>query len=167
MSQWSVGTCPRLQQQGTRQLTGIKEVCWAKKFYFLKKMGRSGDRKQEFFFGVALIEDFLFMLSALVFSKMRFPTILKSATDPSNNSLWRRCNTPKRWRLFLSSFSSPVRVSNKNISWTILIDAQGATKNYQKRFDCYVSGFCLFSLCFFFYYYYLQSIMSLTSLPVD
>ena len=28
-------------------------------------------------------------------------------------SLWRRCNTPKRWRLSLSSFSSPVRVSNK------------------------------------------------------
>ena len=29
------------------------------------------------------------------------------------SSLWRRCNTPKRWRLLLSSFSSPVRVSNK------------------------------------------------------
>ena len=27
--------------------------------------------------------------------------------------LWRRCNTPKRWRLSLPSFSSPVRVSNK------------------------------------------------------
>ena len=27
-----------------------------------------------------------------------------SATDPSTISLWRRCDTPKRWRLFLSSF---------------------------------------------------------------
>ena len=42
-------------------------------------------------------------------------------TDPSNISLWRRCNTPKRWRLFLSSFSSPVRVSNKNISWNMRV----------------------------------------------
>ena len=39
-------------------------------------------------------------------------------------SLCRRCNTPKRWRLWLSSFSSfssPVRVSNKNISWNMRV----------------------------------------------
>ena len=50
MSPWSVSTCPRLQQHGTRQLGGIKEVYWAKKiFSFPKKMGRSGDWKQNFF----------------------------------------------------------------------------------------------------------------------
>ena len=48
-SQLSESTCPQLQHLGTRQLTGVKEPCWAKqKFYFLKKMGQSGDRKQDF-----------------------------------------------------------------------------------------------------------------------
>ena len=61
---------------------------------------------------LSLANDFL--QRTLMFQDETWAT---SATDPSNISLWRRCNTPKRWRLFLSSFSSPVRASNKNIPW--------------------------------------------------
>ena len=48
MSQWSVSTCSRLQHQETSKLIGRTGVCFAKEnFYFLKKMGRSGDWKQK------------------------------------------------------------------------------------------------------------------------
>ena len=46
---------------------------------------------------------------------------LKSATDPSTISLWRRCNTPKRWRLFLSSFRHPFVSEIKKISWNMRV----------------------------------------------
>ena len=52
MSSSSVSTCPRLQQQGTRQLTEIKEVCWAKKYFNFSRewVGRSETKKN---FGAA------------------------------------------------------------------------------------------------------------------
>ena len=50
MSQLSESTCPQLQHQGTKATNWSKgAMLGKKKFYFLKKMGRSGDRKQDFF----------------------------------------------------------------------------------------------------------------------
>ena len=46
-------TCPRLQQQGTGQLTGTKEVCWAKKIRFSLENGSVRRLETEIFFGVA------------------------------------------------------------------------------------------------------------------
>ena len=44
---------PRLQQQGTRQLTGIQEVRWAKKILFSQEKGSVGRPETENIFGVA------------------------------------------------------------------------------------------------------------------
>ena len=53
MSQWFV---PRLQQQGTRQLTGTKEVCSTKKFLISQENdGSVGRPETDFFLVVARV----------------------------------------------------------------------------------------------------------------
>ena len=77
----------------------------------------------------ALLPDPFTLFSHTKFS--HFTNILKESQTPFvpqsqlwilfTISLWRRCNAPIRWRLLLSSFSSPVRVSNENISWNMRV----------------------------------------------
>ena len=50
MNQWSVTLCLRLQQEWTRQQTGIKEVRRAKKILFSQENGSGGRLETEFFF---------------------------------------------------------------------------------------------------------------------
>ena len=51
MSQWPVSTFPRLQHGARNKVTNGQKVSELEKIYFLKRMqGRSGDRKQNFFF---------------------------------------------------------------------------------------------------------------------
>ena len=66
-------------------------------------------------------------------------------------SLWRRCNTPKRWRLLLSSFSSPVRVSNKNISWNMRVRCKKPLAKLNSLAD-----YAVRILCFFFWLIFVE-----------
>ena len=103
MSQWSVITCPRLQQQGTRQLTGTNEVCLAKeKFLFSREnLMMCGKR---IFVGVALFFFFLntakqlracsiqtgenFETLRFHLSKTSFPQVCPQPSVPKINHSW-------------------------------------------------------------------------------
>ena len=54
-------TCPRLQQQGTRQLTGTKEVCWAKNIsiFWRKWVGQETGNRTFFWCGLLKIQKIL------------------------------------------------------------------------------------------------------------
>ena len=51
----SVSTCPRLQKQGTRQLSGVKDKSWAKKTSFFSRKWVDWEIGNRFFFGALII----------------------------------------------------------------------------------------------------------------
>ena len=103
MSQWSVITCQRLQGQRTRQLTGKKEVCWARK-KFLFSRGRSEDW-QHIFLLCSLVFFFFLNTAKLLracsiqseenyeclkshLSKTSFPELCSQPSVPKINHSW-------------------------------------------------------------------------------